>query len=77
MPKECFYVLPFSGKCKSSDVLTDELIYKTNLECESPVSNKFFIEFKNSFFLIRKDSLIHLITNKNCEEVQYKIRLNR
>lgn len=77
MPHECFYLLSFGGKCKSSDVLTDELIYKTNLECESPASNKFFIEFKNSKFLIKKDSLIHIPANKNCDEVPEKIILHR
>ncbi|MCX8532472.1 hypothetical protein [Chryseobacterium luquanense] len=77
MPNECFYVFPFIEKCKSSHALTDELIYKTNLECESPASNKFFIEFKNSKFLIKKDSLIHFLANKNCEEVPEKIILHR
>lgn len=77
MPKECYYVLSFEGKCKSSHILMDELIYKTILECESPAPNNFFIEFKNSKFVIKKDSLVHKITHKNCEEVPYKIILHR
>lgn len=28
MPKECYYVLSFDEKCKSSHLLTDELIHK-------------------------------------------------
>ncbi|MFL9832839.1 hypothetical protein [Chryseobacterium terrae] len=77
MPKECYYLLSFDGKCESSHIIKDELIYKTIDECESPVPNNFFIEFKSSKFIITKDSLVHKITHKNCEEIPYKITLYR
>ncbi|MDF2832773.1 hypothetical protein [Chryseobacterium indoltheticum] len=77
MPKECYYVLSFGGKCKSSHLFTDELIRKTILECESPALNNFFIEFENSKIIITKDSLVYKITHKNCKEVPYEITLYR
>lgn len=36
MPKECYYVFSFDGKCQSSHLLMDELIQKTINECEPP-----------------------------------------
>lgn len=77
MPKECFYTLSFGGKCKSSHLLKDELIDKTISECEPSALNKFYVEFKNSKFLIKEDSLIYQTTNKSCEGVPEKIILHR
>ena len=75
MPKECLYVLKFGPSCENKNIVIEDLIETTVENCEPKSYTKFYTKFWTEKFIIKKDSLIYIITNKNCTKKQtdYKI----
>ncbi|MFT3918250.1 hypothetical protein [Cloacibacterium sp.] len=80
-PNECYYITDFSLNKKLKESKPGEInLPETTLKnCKPKIENKYFVEFLNSKFIIKKDSLIFLNLNKEYEKKygNFKIYKNR
>ncbi|KPH14665.1 hypothetical protein [Chryseobacterium sp. ERMR1:04] len=78
MPKTCLYVSHFSLLCPEMMERIKKKIVTTKDNCRPKIETKFFIEFFNEKFLMKKNSLIYLNQrDADCENKQKIFKIYR
>ena len=77
MPQECLYVHKFAPFCPNKNIIIEEKIETTIENCEPKNYTKFYSKFLREKFILKKDSLIYIVTNKNCDKKHTDYRIFR
>lgn len=77
MPKECLYVNKFAPSCPNKNIVIEGKIETTIENCEPKKYTKFYSKFLTEKFILKKNALIYIVTNKNCDKKHTDYRIFR